>query len=174
MAAKTHEKNVKLFRNQMHAFMHVRDGVGGFELGEIELPHLIRSVRGLGERGFAGQGELAAFALIFPGATTSPRHATTAAQSIQKWHGRRGDTSPRSCGVPTPDAPTHALTRRRGQRVGPASATGPSAVRRPGRGPADAATSVQACRNVHRTSQSTCPLQHGSPRGPQRAQAALR
>src|SRR5690606_33140283 len=77
-------------------------------------------------------------------------------------------------GAPTPASPARAWSPGPGRHPAPAAATAPSAAAAASPWPASAARSVRACRSACRTSRSTCPPRRGSPRGPRRAQAALR
>jgi hypothetical protein len=87
---------------------------------------------------------------------------------------RRGGPSPRSFGVPRPDAPARACAPTPARPHAPAAATDPSAGHRHAPWPASDARSARAGRTGGRTSWSTCPPGRVSPRGPRRAQPALR
>src|SRR6218665_3108516 len=144
-----------------------------FILGEIELPELVRAGRLLRERGLATLGELAALTLV-----VGRQDQSLIAQHPQ--HSRLRYPVPIMTGH-RPDLPMPPRRMSRGVLhceapggIARAAATAPSESARRVLSLASAARSVRAYRIVHRTSRSTCPTQCGSPRGPRRAQAALR
>ncbi len=81
---------------------------GGLELGEVQLPDLVRAGRLVANAALRALGELAAFALVVRRAGSGPRRAAAAARSPRTPRARRGGPSPRSCGAPTPGAPARA------------------------------------------------------------------
>ena len=118
---------------------------GGLELGEVQLPDLVRAGRGVRERGLPALGQLAAFALVSAPAGSGSRRAAAAARSPRTRRGRRGGPSPRSCGAPTPDAPMRACAPAPAPQSGSAGATAPSPIVRRGSWPVSVARSVRAC-----------------------------
>jgi hypothetical protein len=82
--------------------------------------------------------------------------------------------SPRSCDDPTPDASSPDRPLLPGTVPALAEATALKRNRRYGLWPVYGARSVQGCRVASKTSRSTSPPQCGLPRGPRRAQPALR
>ncbi len=107
-------------------------------------------------------------------AGSGPGRAESAAPSPRTRRGPRGAPSPRSCDVPRLGVPAHAGGPALLRTLAPASARDPSPAHPHGPWPASGARSARACRSTGRTSWSTCPPRCGSPRGPRRAQPALR
>lgn len=109
-----------------------------------------------------------------PSAADRPRSGLVA-----PWTGRpcvrHSAPWPTLCGDPTPDAPQPSRSPPAGARCAQASATVPSPISRRVAWPATtAASTVPGCRRVDRTSWSTSRHRSGLPRGPRRAQSALR
>src|SRR5699024_11344787 len=74
----------------------------------------------------------------------------------------------------TPGASARAWSPGPWRRPARAAATAPSAAAPASPWPASDARCARACRSASQTSRSTCPPRRGSPRGPRRAQPALR
>src|SRR5699024_8769312 len=74
----------------------------------------------------------------------------------------------------TPGASARAWSPGPWRRPARAAATAPSAAAPASPWPASDARCARACRSASQTSRATCPPRRGSPRGPRRAQPALR